>query len=150
MKKLMAVIAVLAVMAQVGCSTTGGTASSNAAAGATQINPATLASFQVGVTTLDQVEAALGKPVKSIRAASGDYVILYARIRIENVGDRTPETGTALPRRHRMQHSTLLSFDPQGRFLASWIRTDDLGDASLTALGNLNPGDILTSAGGLP
>jgi hypothetical protein len=149
MKKLVAVM-VLGALTQAACSTTGGTATATTGTAGNQVNPATLASFQTGVTTIDQVEATLGKPVKSVRADSGDDVILYARIRVENVGDSTPETGSALPRRHRVQYSTLLSFDPQGRFITSWTRTDDLGDASPTALGKFNAGDILTSASGMP
>jgi hypothetical protein len=149
MRKLVVAIAV-AVLMQAGCSSTGGVAATQVKNGGSGINPASLASFQTGVTTLDQVEATLGKPIKSVRGDGGNSVILYARVRLENAGDKTPETGSALPKRHRVQYSTLLAFDPQGHFLTSWTRTDDLGDASPTALGSFNAGDILTSASGMP
>lgn len=149
MKKLVAVI-VLGALTQIGCSTTGGNAAAQVKTGGAEVNPNTVASFQTGVTTLDQVEAALGQPIKSVRTVNGDNVIMYAKVRVESVGDATPETGSALPKRHRMQYSTLLSFDPQGRFLTSWTRTDDLGDASPSALGKFNAGDILTQQSGIP
>lgn len=149
MKKLVAVI-VFGALTQVGCSSTGGIAATQVRTGGNAISPATLASFQTGVTTLDQVEATLGKPVKAVRTDSGNSVILYARVRVENAGDAAPETGSALPRHHRVQYSTMLSFDPQGRFLSAWTRTDDLGDASPGALGKFNAGDVLTSASGIP
>ena len=149
MRKLVAAI-VLVALTQVGCSSTGGVAATPVKSGDSGVSPTALASFQAGVTTRDQVEATLGKPIKSVRGDSGNSVILYARVRLENAGDATPETGSSLPKRHRVQYSTLLSFDSQGRFLNSWTRTDDLGDASPTALGKFNEGDVLTSASGVP
>ena len=148
MKKFVAVI-VIATMTQVGCGTTGGEMHGEASR-VSPVNSATVASFQPGVTTLAQVEAALGAPAKSTRMSNGNVVILYARVRIEDTGDLTPETGSALPKRHKVQHSTLLAFDQQGRLLTSWTRVDDLGDASPSALGKFNRGDILTNASGIP
>jgi hypothetical protein len=149
MRKLVAVI-VLGALTQVGCSTTGGSATTDVKRDNDQVSPATVASFQTSVTTIGQVEAALGEPIKSVRTASGDDVILYARVRIEAVDDSTSATASAVPERHRVQYSTLLSFDSEGRFLRSWTRTDDLGDASPGALGKFNMGDVLTSASGVP
>ncbi|GLQ93482.1 hypothetical protein GCM10007901_24330 [Dyella acidisoli] len=113
------------------------------------VNPATIASFTVGVTTIDQVEATLGKPAGAVRTPSGNQVIAYAITRNENVSnDRTPETGTALPKRHKVRYSTMLSFDAQGRWITSWTRTDDLGDASPGSLGNMGAGDVMRNIGG--
>ncbi|GLQ88237.1 hypothetical protein ISS98_16850 [Dyella flagellata] len=113
------------------------------------VNPAIIASFTAGVTTIDQVETRLGKPAGAVRTPSGDQVIAYAVTRNEIYGnDRTPETGTALPKRHKMRYSTMLSFDAQGRWIRSWTRTDDLGDASPGALGNMGAGDIMRNIGG--
>jgi hypothetical protein len=158
MNKFMAAI-VMTGMALAGCSTSGGTAASqNESSGTTYtpakeyaVNPETIASFKAGATTLDQVEATLGKPVGAVRTPSGNQVIAYVKVRNEDVNnDRTPETGTALPKRHKVQYSTMLSFDPQGRWIKSWTRVDDLGDASPTALGHFNAGDVLTNQDGMP
>lgn len=155
MKTVIASI-VMASTALAGCTTSGGMAlspgeRSGAAPGTIvyAVNPAIIASFTAGVTTLEQVEARLGKPAGSTHAASGNQVIAYAITRNESVdSDRTPETGTALPRRHKIRYTTLLSFDPQGRWITAWTRTDDLGDASPGALGNMASGDIMRNIGG--
>jgi hypothetical protein len=149
MQKLMALM-VFAVLTQAGCSTHGDVAVTRVKTGDSAISPATLASFQTGVTTLDQVEATLGRPIKSVRGESGNSVILYARVRVEKAGDAAPEAGSSLPGSHRVQYSTLLAFDPQGRFLSSWTRTDDLGGASPTTLGKFDMGNVLTSTTGMP
>lgn len=114
------------------------------------VNPDVVATFKPGVTTLAQVEAALGNPVKSVRVANGDSLILYAKRRVEDVDGATPETGSALPPRHRVQYSTVLSFDPQGHYMTAINRVDDLGDSSPTALGHFDAGDVLTNADGMP
>ena len=115
------------------------------------VNPATLASFQPGVTTIDQAEATLGKPAGAVRTPSGNQVIAYVKVRNEDVnGDRIPETGSALPKRHKIRYSTMLAFDPQGRWIRSWTRTDDLGDSSPNALGHFDAGDVLTNQDGMP
>jgi hypothetical protein len=158
MKKFMAAI-VIASTVLAGCGTPGGTASSPSASSGTTsapskgyaVNPATIASFKAGATTLDQVEATLGKPVGAVRTPSGNQVIAYVKVRSEDVdNDRTPETGTALPKRHKIRYATMLSFDAQGRWISSWTRVDDLGDASPTALGHFDAGDILTNQDGMP
>ena len=72
-------------------------------------NKQIIASFRPGVTTLDQAQSLLGKPAGMVRTPKGNQVIVYAVKRIENVNnDRTPETGSALPKRHRVQYSTLI------------------------------------------
>jgi ABC-type transport system substrate-binding protein len=158
MKKFMAAI-VIASIALAGCSTTSGPSSSQSESSSTTytpakvyaVNPATIASFKAGATTLDQVEATLGKPVGAVRTPSGNQVIAYVKVRSEDVdNDRTPETGTALPKRHKIRYATMLSFDAQGRWISSWTRVDDLGDASPTALGHFDAGDILTNQDGMP
>ncbi|HTV85192.1 MAG TPA: hypothetical protein VME63_07290 [Dyella sp.] len=137
MKKLVAVIA-LAALVQAGCSSTGGVAPASAKTSGTAVSPLTLASFQAGVTTLGQVEATLGQPVKTVRTDSGDSVIQYARVHMESVGNRP----------HRVRYSTLLSFDSHGRFLRAWTRTDDLGEAWPPTPATLDAGDVAASAGG--
>jgi hypothetical protein len=157
MKTFMAAI-VIGSTALAGYSTSAGAApapqsasSSAPSVAAYAVSPATLASFKPGVTTIDQVEAVLGKPVGAVRTPSGNQVIAYTKIRNEDVnGDRTPETGTALPKRHKIRYATMLAFDPQGRWLKSWTRSDDLGDSSPSALGHFNAGDVLTNQDGMP
>jgi hypothetical protein len=158
MNKFMAAI-VIASMALVGCSTSGDTTPARSeSSGVTYtptkgyaVNPDTIASFKAGTTTVDQVEATLGKPVGAVRTPSGNQVIAYVKVRTEDVSnDRTPETGTALPKRHKVRYATMLSFDPQGRWLNSWTRVDDLGDASPSALGHFDVGDVLTNQDGMP
>ena len=158
MNKFMAAI-VIASMALAGCSTSGGTAPSQSESSSTTstptkayaVNPDTIASFKTGATTLDQVEATLGKPVGAVRTPSGNQVIAYVKVRTEDINnDRTPETGTALPKRHKVRYATMLSFDPQGHWIKSWTRVDDLGDASPSALGHFDAGDVLTNQDGMP
>lgn len=158
MNKFMAAI-VIASLALAGCSTSGGSAPAQSeSSGVTYapaqmyaVSPETIASFKAGATTLDQVEAALGKPVGAVRTPSGNQVIAYVKVRSQDVNnDRTPETGTALPKRHKVRYATMLSFDTQGRWINSWTRVDDLGDASPTALGHFNAGDVLTNQDGMP
>lgn len=157
MNKFMAAI-VIASLALAGCSTAGTAPSQNESSGETltsakmyAVNPETIASFKAGATTLDQVEATLGKPVGAVRTPSGNQVIAYVKVRNEDVNnDRTPETGTALPKRHKVRYATMLSFDSQGRWIKSWTRVDDLGDASPSALGHFDAGDILTNQDGMP
>jgi hypothetical protein len=158
MKKFMAAI-VIAGIVLAGCSTSGGSTPSqtdppsvtNTPAKLYAVSPEMLASFKVGVTTIDQVESTLGKPIGAVRTPSGNQVIAYTKIRAEDVNnDRTPETGTALPKRHKVRYATMLAFDPQGRWINSWTRVDDLGDASPSALGHFDAGDILTNQDGMP
>ena len=158
MNKFMAAI-VIASMALAGCSTSGDTTPARSeSSGVTYtpakgyaVNPDTIASFKAGTTTVDQVEATLGKPVGAVRTPSGNQVIAYVKVRTEDVSnDRTPETGTALPKRHKVRYATMLSFDPQGRWINSWTRVDDLGDASPSALGHFDVGDVLTNQDGMP
>lgn len=150
MKKLIALV-VMEAMLLAGCGSVNGPATHSMAGHGSRIDPNVVASFKPGVTTLAQVEAVLGNPVKSQQISSGTNVILYTNVRIEDAGDHTPETGSALPKRHKFQCATLLTFDTQNRFQTSWTRVDDLGDASPSALGHLDVGDILTSAAsGMP
>jgi hypothetical protein len=158
MKKFMAAI-VIAGIVLAGCSTSGGSAPSQKdPPGVTYappkiyaVDPSTIATFKVGVTTMDQVEGMLGKPLGAVRTPSGNQVIAYAKTRTEDVNnDRTPETGTALPKRHKIRYATMLAFDPQGHWINSWTRVDDLGDASPSALGHFDAGDILTNQDGMP
>jgi len=155
MKTFMAAV-VMASTVLAACATSGGAPPSPSGRSSTAsstivyaVNPAIIASFTVGVTTIGEVEARLGKPAGVARTSSGNQVIAYATTRNESVdGDRTPETGTALPRRHKIRYTTMLSFDAQGHWLTSWTRTDDLGDASPGALGNMAAGDIMRNIGG--
>jgi PBP1b-binding outer membrane lipoprotein LpoB len=158
MNKFMAAI-VIASIVLAGCSTSGGTAPSQSDSSGTTytpvkayaVNPEMIASFKAGATTIDQVEATLGKPVGAVRTPSGNQVIAYVKVLNEDVNnDRTPETGTALPKRHKVRYATMLSFDPQGRWINSWTRVDDLGDASPSALGHFDAGDVLTNQDGMP
>lgn len=148
MKKLIAVVAVGSLIALAGCGTTARKpmvplATSQAPNMEFGVSAQTVASFQAGVTTMVQAETILGKPTGAVRTPKGNQIVVYAVQRVEDVSsDRTPETGTALPKRHRVQYSTLLSFDPQGRYIHSWTTTNDLGNASPTALGNLTTGDV--------
>ncbi|HUA79492.1 MAG TPA: hypothetical protein VL997_03910 [Dyella sp.] len=146
MKKLMAVIAVGCLLQLAG----GQAAAKKPSKPVYAVNPDVVATFKPGVTTMAQVEAVLGNPVKTARVANGDSLILYAKRKIEDVDGSVPETGSALPKRHRVQYSTVLSFDPQGRFMTSLNRVDDLGDSSPSALGHFDAGDVLTNADGMP
>jgi ABC-type transport system substrate-binding protein len=155
MKKLMTAVVIASVL-MAGCTTSGGTTSSqdalsNQAQARTiryAVNPATIATFKTGVTTIDQVEVLLGKPAGMVRTPAGHQVIAYTMIRSEDLNsDRTPVLGTALPPRHKVRYTTLLSFDQKGYWITSWTRTDDLGNASPTALGHFDMGDVLGGVG---
>ena len=158
MNKFMAAIVITGI-ALTGCNTSGGSPPAQSeSSGVTYtptkmyaVNPETIASFKAGATTLDQVEATLGKPVGAVRTPSGNQVIAYVKVHTEDVSnDRTPETGTALPKRHKVRYATMLSFDAQGRWIKSWTRVDDLGDASPSALGHFDAGEVLTNQDGMP
>jgi hypothetical protein len=156
------IVTIVMATALAGCATSGGSATSQdapssvASGSAPRVmyygaDPATVASFKTGVTTIDQAENLLGKPAGAVRTPAGNQIIAYVKYRNEDVnGDRTPETGTALPKRHKIRYTTMLAFDVQGRLINVRNRTDDLGDSSPSALGHFDNGDILTSEGGLP
>jgi PBP1b-binding outer membrane lipoprotein LpoB len=102
--------AACAAMFLAGCATT-------TAAG--RFDPATVATFQPGVTTIAQVETALGPPYQSMKMPDGTQQLQYISKVQDLSADDTPTTGSAIHKRTTAMVSTMLTFDQSGHFLSS-------------------------------
>jgi outer membrane protein assembly factor BamE (lipoprotein component of BamABCDE complex) len=130
MKRGFAAAMVMALLA--GCATTSGN----------KIDPATISTFQPGVTTIAQVEAALGQPFQSTRMPDGSQQLQYVS-KVQNVsGDGMPTTGSEIPKHTSTMVSTMLSFDQAGHFVRSWSNSKTNNNNWPSNLGNMQSGDI--------
>lgn len=112
-----------------------------------KVDPAAVASFQPGVTTIAQVEAALGPPFQSTRMPDGSQQLQYVSKYQEVSGDGMPVTGSQLPKRVQKTVSTVLSFDQAGRFVSASSNSTTKDKQWPSSLGNLGSGDIQRQAG---
>ncbi|GLQ89986.1 hypothetical protein [Dyella flagellata] len=127
-----AVAAVMAAVLLAGCATTS----------ETKVDATTIASFQPGVTTIAQAEAALGQPLLVARTADGGQQLQYLSKHEELADDGTPTTGTKIPKRVVKTFSTMLVFDQNGHFVRSLTGSTGNGNKWPSDLGNLNSGDV--------
>lgn len=113
-----------------------------------KVDPATIASFQPGVTTIAQAEAALGQPFQSTRMPDGTQQLQYVS-KTQTATDDMPTTGSRIPKQTTSTVSTMLSFDQSGHFVRSWSNAKTHDNNSPSDLGHLNQGDVpLRSPGG--
>jgi hypothetical protein len=131
-----AVAAVMAAMLLAGC-----------ASSPQKVDPATVASFQPGVTTVAQVEAALGPPFQASRMPDGSQQLQYVSKYQEVSGDGLPTTGSQIPKRVEKTVSTVLRFDQDGHFLSSSSNAKTKDNQWPSNLGNLGSGDMKRNAG---
>ena len=128
MKKGFAAVWVVVFLA--GCATTSGKFDSSA-----------IASFQPGVTTLTQAEAALGQPFQSTKMPDGTQQLQYVS-KVQSVGDNMPTTGSEIPKHTTTTVSTMLSFDSAGHFVRSWSNSKIHDNNWPSDLGHMNQGDV--------
>jgi outer membrane protein assembly factor BamE (lipoprotein component of BamABCDE complex) len=125
------VAATMAALLLAGCATT-----------ETKVDPATVASFQPGVTTIAQVEAALGQPFQATRLPDGRQQLQYVSKRQEVSGDGMP-TGSQIPKHVEKTVSTVLSFDKDGRFVSASSDSKTKDNKQWPSnLGSLGGGDV--------
>lgn len=115
-----------------GCATTSGN----------KIDPTTISTFQPGVTTIAQVEAALGQPFQSTRMPDGTQQLQYVS-KVQSVsGDGVPTTGSVIPKHNSSTVSTMLTFDQGGHFLRSSSNSKTNNNNWPSDLGHMQSGDI--------
>jgi PBP1b-binding outer membrane lipoprotein LpoB len=112
-----------------------------------KVDPATVASFQPGVTTIAQVESALGQPFQSTRMPDGGQQLQYINKYQEVAGDGTPTTGSHVPKRVEKTVSTVLSFDASGHFVSASSNSKSKDNQGPSDLGHLNGGDVQRQGG---
>lgn len=110
-------------------------------------DPATVATFHPGVTTIAQAEAALGPPFQATRMPDGTEQLQYVSKHQQLAGDGMPVTGSQVPKRVETVVSTTLSFDASGLFVRSWSNSKTRSNAWPSDLGHLDSGDINRNAG---
>ena len=130
------VAAMVAVMVLAGCATS-----------AQKVDPATIASFQPGVTTIAQVESALGQPFQATRMPDGSQQLQYVSKYQEVSGDGVPTTGSQIPKHVEKTVSTVLSFDQNGHFVSSSSSSKTKDNPGLSNLGHLDGGDVQRQSG---
>ncbi|GLQ92787.1 hypothetical protein [Dyella acidisoli] len=130
------VAAMVAAMVLAGCATS-----------AQKVDPATIASFQPGVTTIAQVESALGQPFQATRMPDGSQQLQYVSKYQEVTGDGTPTTGSQIPKHVEKTVSTVLSFDQSGHFVSSSSNAKTKENQGLSNLGHLNGGEAIQEGG---
>jgi len=135
MDKLVA--AAVAAMVLAGCATTAQT-----------FNPAAVATFQPGVTTVVQAEATLGAPFQSTRLPDGSEQLQYISKHDQLAGDGMPTTGSKVPKRIETIVSTMLVFDANGHFVKTWSTSKTKNTAWPSDLGHLDSGDVGRNTGG--
>jgi|SRR5215469_9532468 len=114
-----------------------------------KVDSATIASFQPGVTTVAQAEAALGQPFQSTRMPDGTQQLQYVSKVQDLAADTTPTTGSVVAKHNTKTISTMLSFDPSGHFLRSWSNSNaQNGNAWPSDLGNMQHGDVMNKGPG--
>jgi hypothetical protein len=129
--------AVLAMVVLAGCATTGGKSASDA-----------IASFQPGVTTVADAEAALGQPFQANRMPDGTQQLQYVTKVSALASDSMPTTGSSLPKRQDTTVSTMLSFDQNGHFVRAWSNSKTKSNTSYPSdLGSMGQGDVQMNTG---
>lgn len=114
-----------------------------------KVDPATIASFQPGVTTVAQVEAKLGQPYQTTRMPDGTQQWQYVSKVQDLAADNLPTTGSEISKRTTTTVSTMLAFDQSGQFLRSWSNSQTQDNHKWPSnLGNLEQGDIPRKAPG--
>lgn len=131
-----AVAAVMAAVLLAGCATS-----------PTKVDPDAVASFQPGVTTVAQAEAALGQPFLVSRTSDGGQQLQYVSKQHVATGDGMPTTGSRIPKLAEKTVSTLLVFDPSGHFVRSSSASATKDNKWPSDLGNLGAGDVNRNAG---
>ena len=131
------VAAMVAAMVLAGCATS-----------QQKVDPATIASFQPGVTTIAQVESTLGQPFQATRMPDGSQQLQYVSKYQEVAGDGTPTTGSQIPKHVEKTVSTVLSFDQSGHFVSSSSSSKTKENQGLDNLGHLDGGDVQRKSGG--
>jgi PBP1b-binding outer membrane lipoprotein LpoB len=122
-----------------GCATTAGKVDSAAA----------IASFQAGVTTIAQAEAALGQPYQASHMPDGTQQLQYVNKVEDLAADDMPTTGSQMRKRSTTTVSTMLSFDASGHFVRAWSSSQaQNGNKMPSDLGNMQQGDLSRSAPG--
>lgn len=132
------VAAAMAVLLLTGCATTS----------EHKFDATTVASFQPGVTTIAQAEAALGPPFQSTRMPDGGQQLQYVSKYQEVAGDGTPTTGSQIPKHVEKTVSTLLSFDQSGHFVSASSNSKAKDNQWPSDLGHMSGGDVQRQAGG--
>jgi hypothetical protein len=110
---------------------------------------ATIASFQPGVTTIAQAEAALGQPYQASHMPDGTQQLQYVSKVEDMAADDMPTTGSQMRKRNTTTVSTMLSFDASGRYVRSWSSSQTQGDSKTPSdMGGMQQGDLTHSARG--
>ncbi|RDS86314.1 hypothetical protein [Dyella psychrodurans] len=114
-----------------------------------KVDSTTIASFQPGVTTVAQVEAALGQPFQTLRMPDGTQQLQYVS-KVQNMAaDSMATTGSVIPKRATTTVSTMLAFDQSGHFLRSWSSSKTQDDNKMPSdLGNMQQGDVSRGTSG--
>lgn len=131
------VAAVMAASLLAGCATTG----------QNKVDTAAIASFQPGVTTIAQAEAALGQPFQATRMPDGSQQLQYVSKHQEVSGDGIPTTGSRIPKRVEKTVSTVLKFDQNGHFVSASSNATAKETQGPSNLGSLGNGDVQRPAG---
>lgn len=110
-------------------------------------DPTAVASFQPGVTTIAQAEAALGQPFQATRMPDGSQQLQYVSKYQEVSGDGMPTTGSQIPKHVEKTVSTVLSFDQNGHFVSASSSSKDKDKQWPSNLGSLGGGDVQRNPG---
>lgn len=100
-----------------------------------------ITSFQPGVTTMTQAEAALGQPFQSTKMPDGTQQLQYVS-KVQSVEDNMPTTGSEIPKHNTTTVSTMLSFDQSGHFVRSWSNSTAHDNKWPSDLGHMSQGDV--------
>lgn len=108
-----------------------------------KVDSSAIASFQPGVTTTAQVQAALGQPFLVSHTADGGQQWQYVSKYQEVSGDGMPTTGSQIPKHVEKTVSTVLVFDQGGHFVSSSSSAKSKGGNQWPDnLGHLSGGDV--------
>ena len=105
----MMILAALAVLVLAGCVSVG-----------TKVDPATVSTFQPGVTTISDAEAKLGTPNQVTHDSDGKTVVVYMYVKSHASGaSYIPIVGIFAGKSIADNVSTTLVFDKAGKFVSS-------------------------------
>jgi outer membrane protein assembly factor BamE (lipoprotein component of BamABCDE complex) len=111
-----------------------------------KVDPATVASFQPGITTTAQVEAALGQPFLITRTQDGGQQWQYVSKYQEVADDGMPTTGSHISKRVEKSVSTMLVFDQGGHFVSASSESKTKENKGVSDLGRLSAGEVSPQA----
>jgi outer membrane protein assembly factor BamE (lipoprotein component of BamABCDE complex) len=96
-----------------------------------KIDPAVVASFQPGVTTITEVKAKLGEPTQMTQESNGSTILLYSFASSkQSASSFIPGVGAFVGSNSTESQMTELSFDKSGKFTQSSVTSGNTTSGS--------------------